>query len=53
MQVLWYALGVEFWFLKFIFLVFDEEPEFVLSLTFCDPFSLANFDKLYSFLHNF
>ena len=53
MQVLWCALGVEFWFLKIKILVFDEEPEFVPSQAFSDPFSLARFDKLYSFLHDF
>ena len=50
MEVLKFALGVDFFLLKSFFFIFDDEPE---SADFCDPVSLANFDQLRLFLHNF
>ena len=43
MEVLWYALRVDFLLLKLFFFIFDNEPE---SADFCDPISMANFDQL-------
>ena len=53
MQVLLYALGVVFLLVKlFFFSIFDNKPESALLLTFCDPFSLTNFDHLCLILHD-
>ncbi len=50
MQILWYALEVDFLPLKLFFFIFADEPE---SADFCDPITLPNFDQLCLFLHNF
>ena len=50
MQVIKYALGVNFLLLKLFFSILDNEPK---SADFCDPVTLPNSDQLCSFLHNF
>ena len=50
MQVLLFALGVDFLPLKSFFSIFEDEPE---SADFCDPVTLPNFDQLCLLLHNF
>ncbi len=50
MQVLKYALGIDFLLLKLMFSIFDDAPELA---DFCDPVTLPNSDQLCSFLHDF
>ena len=50
LQVLKYALKVDFLLLELFFPIFDDEPE---SADFCDPVTPPKSDQLCSFLHNF